>query len=60
VATSTRQCAPPRCPGLARPPQPPLAAAAAHGPPAIAPPLPRAPHTLKRPHGLARKCQCFS
>jgi hypothetical protein len=31
--------------------------AAASGPLA---PLPRAPNTLKRPHGLARKCQCFS
>jgi hypothetical protein len=31
VATSTRQCAPPRCPGLARPPPPPLPPLAAAG-----------------------------
>jgi hypothetical protein len=42
----------PYCPGLARPPSP-LAATAL----ALLPlrPLPRAPKTLNRPHGLARK-----
>jgi hypothetical protein len=47
-----------------RRPWPPLPLLPPPGPPAFAPltarTLPRAHKTLKRPHGLARKCQCFS